>query len=154
VTHNPEYILPGRRIYLLHCGRNVAASTAAQVNTVLQARIFPRAVCASHDIAALGSPPSGVNDNDSSASSLSTVKDLRRTATVGDCAPWITIVVSIFLATMIVTRAIHYAKRLTSRLRIGHTDPFWVGGGWWRTFHRETISGLCALHRVNCVGGS
>lgn len=121
---------------------------------MLQARIFPSAVCGSHDTSALGPPPSGVNDNDSSASSRSTVKDLRRTATFGDRTPWTTIVVSIALVTMIITGAILYGKLLTSGVRIDPSDPFWVGGGWWRTFHRVTMSSLWDLHRVNRAGSS
>ena len=77
-----------------------------------------------------------VHESETPDSERNTVKHLHRMTTFGDWALWINVIVGTGLAALIVTGVWMYSKLFAARARIHRMNPFWSGGGWWRTLHR------------------
>lgn len=95
----------------------------------------------------ISSGPSRRTDPDSPPSERNTWKHLHRMTTFGNNALFINVIVGLGLGVMIVTGLIIYFKMLSGRSRSTASNPFWSGGGWWRTWHRR-ISIVAALFLV------
>jgi uncharacterized iron-regulated membrane protein len=77
-----------------------------------------------------------VRENQQPDSQRNTVKHLHRMTVFGDWALWINVIVGLGLAVLIVTGAWMYFRLFAPRVRTDRRNPFWSGGGWWRTLHR------------------
>jgi uncharacterized iron-regulated membrane protein len=64
-------------------------------------------------------------------------KVLHRMTLFGNYALFINVIVGLGLFVMIVTGIIMYFKMLGGRMKAGKANPFWSGGGWWKTWHRR-----------------
>lgn len=85
-----------------------------------------------------------IRESETPDSQRNTVKHLHRMTTFGDWALIINVVVGLGLLGLIITGVWMYLKILIPRTRAGHTNPFWSGGGAWRSLHR-TVSIVCIV---------
>jgi uncharacterized iron-regulated membrane protein len=94
----------------------------------------------------LGTPPPRRGDDHRGPpeSQRNTVKHLHRMTTFGDWALWLNIFAATALVVLISSGWIIYYRVWAMRRRIKRPNPFWNGGGTWRSLHRS-ISAACAL---------
>jgi hypothetical protein len=85
-----------------------------------------------------------VHEDATPDSERNTVKYLHRMTEFGNWALWINVIVGTGLAVLIVTGVWMYTRLFASRAVTQRRNPFWSGGGWWRTLHRG-ISIVAAL---------
>ena len=76
-------------------------------------------------------------DPDTPKSQRNTWKHLHRMTGFGHAALYINVATGIGLSFLIVTGSILYFKMLRTRSRSKVANPFWAGGGAWRTWHRR-----------------
>lgn len=86
-----------------------------------------------------------IHESESPDSQRNFFKHLHRMTTFGDYILFINVAVAIGLAILIVTGVWMYFKLFLPRSRTGRSNPFWKGGGWWRSLHRS-LSILAALY--------
>lgn len=64
-------------------------------------------------------------------------KVLHRMTLFGNYALFINVITGIGLFVMIITGILMYFRLLGARRKVGRANPFWSGGGWWKTWHRR-----------------